>query len=76
MRQSTILRKNTPYGYADEAEFRQTEENGVKRWDLYLKERWEDGHFTYPNFRHLRFHSADEGNKLYREYLADGFQRI
>lgn len=76
MVKSIILRRNTPYGYADEAEFRQTEENGSKRWDLYLKERWEDGHYTYPSYRHLRFSSMNEGNEMYKKYLADGFQKI
>lgn len=77
MIKSTILRTEiNVYGYADEAEFRKTEENGVIRFDLYLKERWEDGHFTYPNYHHRRFKNADEGNKIYMDYLKEGYKLV
>lgn len=77
MRKSTILRTEiNAYGYADEYEFRQTEENGLVRYDLYVTERWEDGHVTYPSHRHLRFKNAENGNKLFKEALANGFKRV
>ena len=68
---SIVLRtKVNEYGYADEAEFRQTkEDDGSIRYDLWYVERWTDGHITYPSLRHRRFRSAEEGNRVYKDHL-------
>lgn len=77
MKKSIILRTEiNVFGYADEVEFRQTEESGAVRYDIYYKERWADGHITYPTYSHRRFKTADEGNKVFMEALADGYKRI
>ena len=74
---TTIREKFNEYGYAIEADFiRNQHDQGGTTYELMLKERWEDGHFTYPNHKYKKFKNAEEGNKAYKEYMKKGFVLI
>lgn len=72
-----IREKFNEFGYAIEADFIQDRyDQGGTICELKLKERWEDGHFTYPAHSYKKFKNAEEGNKEYKKYLARGFALV
>jgi len=75
IRTITTIRENfNEFGYAIEANFIQDQhDQGGMTYELILKERWEDGHFTYPSRRYKKFKNKEEGNEEYKKYLAKGF---
>lgn len=71
---TTLREPFNEFGYAIEADFVQDNyDQGGVAYMLMLKERWEDGHFTFPSSHYKKFKSKEEGNREYGKYLKEGF---
>lgn len=74
---TTIREDFNKFGYAIEADFvRDQYDQGGVTYELILKERWEDGHFTYPNHHYQKFHNKEDGNRKFKYFMSRGFKVI
>lgn len=74
---TTIRGKFNKFGYADEVDFIQdNHDQGGKTYEMMRKERWEDGHFTYPTKHHLSFNNREEGNREYKKLITEGYEFV
>ena len=72
-----LSRDNEGFGYAFEIDFVTYRHDGKIEFYIKKKERWEDGHITFPPRYYTDLGTNKElGNAYYKQYLVEGFKLI